>query len=331
MQRGDDLIVRAEIVNALDRTEMWGEEYDRKAADLQTIQSEISREVAEKLRGRLTRTQEQQLVKRATQNPEAYQLYLNGLFYYRKGGNENQQKALGYLNQAVALDPSFALAYASMPALYVNLAGSSALDPKEAVTKGKAAAEKALELDEVLAEAHNGLAHIKRDEWDWSGAESEFKRAIELNPSLAAAHGSYAQYLVRRGRMTEALAENTRAEELDPLAINFKANEASILYFARRYDEAIQRLQNIIQMQPDYAVAHAYLGSTYASKKSYAEAIDEYQKFISLDGETTSALIYLGDAYAMAGKRNEALAALNKLKMSKEFVSPAGLAIIYAG
>ena len=226
IQRGDDLQVSVELVNAQDKTQMWGEQYNRRATDLQAVQAEIARTVSEKLRLRLTGAQEQQLAKQATQNPQAYQLYLNGLFYHRKGNIENYKKALDYYTQAVALDPKFALAYASMPAPYLNLTASGA-DPTELLAKGRAAAQKALELDDSLAEAHSGLALIKQYEWDWSGAENEFKRAIELNPNLAAAHANYARYLSRMGRTAEALAENKRAQELDPLRISLKSGEAT--------------------------------------------------------------------------------------------------------
>jgi tetratricopeptide (TPR) repeat protein len=309
---------------------MWGEQYNRRAADLQAVQAEIARTISEKLRLRLTGAQEQQITKQATQNPEAYQFYLTGLFYVRKGNIENTRKALDYYNQAVALDPKFALAYASMAVSYSNLTASGA-DPAELLAKGRAAAQKALELDDSLAEAHAALAIIKRDEWDWSGAENEFKRAIELNPNLAAAHGNYALYLSRMGRAAEALAEIKRAQELDPLRIAIKSGEASILYFARRYDEAIQVNQNVIKMQPDYANAHIYLGFAYAAKGQHAEAITAYQKDIGISGETTSTLCFLGYAYAMSGKRDEALAILNKLKTTKEHVSPVELATLYVG
>ena len=329
-QRGDELQISVELTNAQDKTQMWGAQYNRRATDLQAVQAEIARTVSEKLRLRLTGAQEQQLAKQATQNPQAYQLYLNGLFYGRKGNFENNRKALDYFTQAVALDPKFALAYASMPSPYIILTSSGA-DPTELLAKGRAAAQTAVELDDSLAEAHDGLARIKQYEWDWLGAASEFKRAIELNPNLAGAHGSYALFLSRMGRTAEALAENKRAQELDPLRISLKSNEGGILYFGRRYDEAIQVFQNVIQMQPDFAVAHAYLGYTYAAKGQYAEAIAAYQKEISLNGETPSTLCYLGYAYAKSGKRDEALAILNKLKTTKDHVSPAELAILYDG
>jgi TolB-like protein/DNA-binding winged helix-turn-helix (wHTH) protein/Flp pilus assembly protein TadD len=331
VQRGDNLEISVELMNASDKTQMWGEQYHRRASDVQAVQAEISRAIAEKLRLRLTGVQERQLTKRATDNPQAYQLYLAGLFHARKMNMEGSKKALNYLDQAVALDPNFALAFASMPAVYSNLADLSGLDPGEAIARGSAAARRALELDGTLAEAHSGLAVIKRQEWDWPGAESEFRRAIELNPNFAAAHSNYSLFLAVMGRTAEALAENRRAQELDPLRISFKGIEGGILFGARLYDEAAQVFQNVIRMQPDYALAHNGLGHTYVAKGMYAEAINELQTANSLYGGVPNGLVDIGYVYAMLGKRDEALAILNKLKTSKQYVSPAGLAILYAG
>ncbi|HEY0079582.1 MAG TPA: protein kinase [Pyrinomonadaceae bacterium] len=331
IQRGDELQVSVELMNVRDKTQMWGEQYNRRATDVQAVQAEIARTISEKLRLRLTGAQEQQLAKRATENPEAYQLYLNGLFYQRKGSNvENFKKALDYLTQAVALDPKFALAYTAMPFSYLNLA-STGESPAQMLAKARAAAQMALELDDSLAEAHHALAIIKRNEWDWSGAENGFKRAIELNPNLAAAHANYANFLSIMGRTEEAVAEIRRAQELDPLRITIKAAEGAILYRARRYDEAIQVNQHVVKMQPDDAFAHVYLGMMYAAKGQYAEAIAGYQKNISINGEKPGTLCYLGYAYTKSGKRGEALAILDKLKATKEHVSPAELAILYVG
>jgi TolB-like protein/Tfp pilus assembly protein PilF len=331
VQRGDQLQVRAELIDARDKTQLWGEQYNRRATDVQAVQEEITRAISEKLRLRLTGTEEQQLAKRATANPEAYQLYLNEVFYRRKGGFENGRKALDYHNQAVALDPNFALAWAGVADAYRYLAVNGVLDPKEALPKAKAAAQKALEFDETLAEAHVALGIINTDEWDWAGAEREFKRAIELNSNLAEARFRYSVYLSNVGRSTEALAEIKRAQELDPLRIPLRSQEGAALYLARRYDEAIQQLQNVIKLEPDDSVGHAYLGYTYAAERMHPQAIAEYQKSISIDGQTTSVQCYLGYALAQSGKKSEAQAILDKLKSTKEYVSPAELAILYAG
>ena len=326
----DSLQISVELINARDKTQMWGEHYNRKILDLQAVQEEIARTISEKLRIRLTGAQAQQLTKRATENGEAYRLYLNGIFYQRRGGTENFKTALGYFNDAIALDPNFALAYVGVAMTNTMLVGGSVLKPEETMPNVRAAVEKALDLDDTFADAHTSLAVIKRQEWDWAGAEKEFKRAIELNPNLAWAHGAYGISLARMGRYSEALTENKRAQELDPLSTLFKELEVGILRFARRYDEALLRMQTLIKTHPEYTARgeRAYI---YAAKGMYAEAIADYQENMRVDGENTSDEIYLGYAYAMSGKRDQARAILNKLKITTEYVSPAELAILYIG
>jgi serine/threonine-protein kinase len=330
-ERAGNLQISVEMVNAADGTQMWGEQYSRPAADVQAVQSEISKEIAEKLRLRLTGAQEQQLAKRATNNSEAYQTYLNGLYYQRKGGMDAGRKSLDYYLRAAELDPNFALAQAGAADTYRWLALNSLLDPKDALAKGKAAAQKALEIDDSLAEAHLALAGFRTDEWDWAGAEREYRRAIELNPNLAQAYFRYSQYLPNLRKFDEALAQVRRAQELDPLRPNLKAQEGTILYYSGRYDEAIRLFQDNLRIDPENGISLVFLGYAYASKGQYAEAIDEYQKEIGLDGESTSSLCYLGQAYAMSGRRAEALAVLDKLKRTKEYVSPGELAVLYTG
>jgi tetratricopeptide (TPR) repeat protein len=279
----------------------------------------------------LTGAQEQQLAKHATANPEAYQLYMNGVFYRRKGGFENARKALDFHTQALTLDPNFALALTGVADAYRYLVVNSVLDPKEGVPKAKAAAEKAVQLDEHLPESHVALGMIKTDEWDWAGAEKEFRRAIELNPNLSEAYLRYEQYLSAMGRPAEALAAIKRAQELDPLRLTMRAEEGVALFYARRYDEATQQFLNVIKLEPENGFAHAFLGYTFAAKGMYKEAVEGYRKLISLDGENTSTSCYLGYSLARSGKRNEAVAILEKLKNTKEYVSPSELAALYVG
>jgi serine/threonine protein kinase/Tfp pilus assembly protein PilF len=328
---GDNLQISVELVEARQKTQMWGEQYNRKAADLQAVQGEIARTILEKLRLKLTGAQEQQVTKRATENPEAYQHYLNGELYTRKTGIANNRKALNYYNQALALDPNFALAYVGVAEAYCLIGGSPGFDPKPTRAKAKAAVERALELDETLPRAHNWLGMIRKEEWDWPGAEREFKRALELSPNFSGANGLYPFYLTVMGRHSEALAVAKRAEELDPLHVRPKYSEGVVLFNARRYDEAIKQMHNVLELQPGFSFAHFYIGASYAMKGMYAEAIAEYLKENSNEGETTSVQAYLGYAYAMSGKHGEALTILNKLKATKEYVSPAELAILYAG
>ena len=188
VQRGDQLQISVEMVDARDKTQVWGEQYNRKATDLASVQSEISREIAERLRLKLTNAEQQQLIKRETANPQVYELLLKARFYSVKGGSENGKKSVEYLNQAIAIDPAYAPAYAELSSVYWGLVHDSFLDPKEGMPKAEDAARRALELDESLAEAHLALAGIKRNAWDWAAAEREYQRALELNQNLARAH-----------------------------------------------------------------------------------------------------------------------------------------------
>ena len=329
IQRGDQLQVRAELINARDKTQLWGEHYNRNVTDLQAVQEEIARAISEKLRVRLTGAEEQQLNKRATTNPEAYQLYINGVYYERKG-RQNLAAALNYYNQAVALDPKFALAWAAVSYSSVILSVNGAIDPKEGIPKAKAAAKTALELDETLPQAHVSQAFIMMSEWDWSGAEREYKRAIDLNPNLADAHSGYGSLLTRMGRHTEALAEVKRSQELDPLDLRQRVREGSALFFARRYDEAIQKFDSVLKLAPDDLVSLIYRAYSYEGKGMFQEAVAEYQKILK-DNPSTSRRVFYGYALAQLGKKSEAQAILEDLKTTKEYVSPAELAILYLG
>jgi len=327
-QRDDTLVVSVELIDARDKTQVWGQRYTRRATDIQTVQEDIARTIAEKLRLQLTGGKDRQITKRATQNPEAYELYLTGLFYYRKPGIEGIKKSLDYFSQAVALDPAFALAWVEIARVHRFFAGNGLRDPKEALASAKAATLKALALDETLAEAHLALAATKKDEWDWVGAEREFKRALELNPNLAEAHSRYSLYLSMMERHTEALLENKRAQELDPLLIGLRGNEANLLSLARRYDEAIEKLRQYIELNPGHGISHISLGFMYEGKGMYEQAISEFQKAMSINGETTSIQIYLGHALAMSGQRGKTQVILQKLKTTKEYVSPSELSYL---
>ena len=331
LQRGDQLQVSAELVNVADKTQMWGGQFTRKATDALAVQMEISQQIAEKLRVRLTNTEQQKLVKDAKANPEAYEHLLKGSFYRAKGGSENLRKAVDYYNQAVAIDDKYALAYALLADAYRQMGAASYLDPKEATPKAEAAARKALELDEGLAEAHYAMAKIRLDAWDWTGAEQEYKRAIELNSNLSRVHGGYADFLSKMGRHDQAIAESKRARELDPLALGPNANLGYFLYRARQYGQAVEQLKQTLEMDKNFGFSHIVLGYTYEAMGKYNEAIAEFQESLRLQGDNTSTQCYLGYALAKAGRRSEAEAILKRLETTKEYVSPAELASLYVG
>ena len=330
VQRGDQLQVRAELINARDKTQLWGEQYSRSITDVQAVQEEIARAVSGKLRVHLTGAQEQQLSKRATTNPEAYQLYLNGV-YYRRKASLMVPTAVDYFNKAVALDPNFGLAWSGLAEAYIFMGSTGEIDPREGVPKAKLALNKALELDESLAEAHVSQALLMMNDWDWSGAEREFKRAFELNPNLAEAHLNYANLLSRFGRHEESIAEVRRAQQIDPLDLRMRVGEPLSLFFARRYDEALQKLDSLLKLAPDNETALIFRAYTYDALGKYNEAIADYKKFVSMGDTTASTQCYLGYSLAQAGRKSEAQVILEKLKTTKEYVSPAELAVLYAG
>ena len=328
---GDNLMVRAELVNARDNTVMWSEHYNHKIADLQSMQDEMAETISGKLRLRLTGAQKHELAKRATQNPQAYQLYLTGLFYGRRLEPESLKKSLEYTERAIALDPNFARAYAQRGFAYSVLAQMGVIDPKEAMPKAIAAAQKCLQLDGTLAEAHNVLGAIKLYQWNWSDGEAEFKQAIRLNPNYAGAYGNLAVYFAEIGRPDQALPQIKKAEELDPLRVFFRVAEGDILVSAQRYDSAIQVYQDVLKMQTQDPEAYVGLGYAYDAKGMFSEAVTNYQKAISAGAPELTTDCTLGYSYARSGKRKEAIALLNKLKTTREYVSPADVAILYAG
>ena len=330
LQHGDDLSVSVELVDASDRTLLWGEQYKRKATDMLAVQAEISSEIAEKLRLRLTVGQQKQVATREKVNPVAYELLLKGRFYHSRGGAENRKKALEYFNQAIAVDSAYALPYAELSNSYRSLVSNSILDPKEYLPKAEAAARKALDLDQSLADAHYALANLKAYRWEWEDAERDYRRAIELNPNLAEAHRYYARFLSFMGRHGEALDQISRAKVLDPLSPAVYVTLGHILCNARHYDQAIEVLNKTLEMDQSYSGAYWFLGYCYSAKGMYAEAIKAYEQAIKLGQDAPATQIRLGSAYAQAGNRVRAQAILKQLQTSKRYVSPFELAILYA-
>jgi TolB-like protein len=335
VQRGDQLTISAELIDVGDNKQVWGEKYERKILDLLTVQKEIAKKVSENLRLRLTGEEQKLANKDYTHNVEAYQLYLKGRYFWlNKRTEERLRKSIEYFNQAIEIDPNYALAYSGLADGYVVLGLFYILPPTEAFTRAKAAATRALELDDKLAEAWASMSVVKLFyEWDWPGYEREVTRALELNPNYAAAHYEYAQYLAAMGRFDEAVREARRAQELDPLSSAINTTVAWIFYFARDYDEAIERYRKVIEIDPNYFLAHRKLGVAYLQKKMNKEAIAEIQKSRSLSEESVEEIAYLGYAYAVAGERNEAEQVVGELREQSKlrYVSPYLMALIYTG
>jgi DNA-binding response OmpR family regulator/TolB-like protein/Tfp pilus assembly protein PilF len=329
-QRADNLSISVELIDGRDRTQVWGKQYARKAADLRSVEAEISRDITEKLQGRLTSGQQQRLESREMRNPVAYELLLMGHSQRARGGTEDRRKAAEYFTQAIAADPGYALAYADLSDIYRSLVNSGLLDPNEYLPKARAAAQKALELDDSLADAHYALANLMTYGWEWADAEREYTRAIALNPNLALAHRWYAAYLRILGRHEQAIVEITRARELDPLSPGVNATAGWVLMSAGQYDKAIETLKKTLELDQNYPYAHLFLGHTYAAQGQYMSAAAAYQQAMALGLDTPATQIFLGATYARSGHRDRALAILTQVRSSKAHVSAADLAILLA-
>jgi DNA-binding SARP family transcriptional activator len=333
----DRLVIKAELINVTDGSQLWGEHYNRRLADIFVIEAEISREISDKLRLKLTGDEQQRLAKRHTDNIEAYHAYLKGRYFWNKRTDKDVRRGLGYFKQAIDLDPCYALAHAGLADSYIILGtfGISSLSPKDAFPKAKEAAVKALEIDDTLAEAHASLAiALAQYDWDWLNAAGEFRRAIELKPTYATAHHWYAfVYLTAMERLDEAIAEEMRAQELEPLSLIINTNLGTLFYLTRQYDEAIDQYRKALEIDSNFIIAYWMLGLAYEQKSMFDESIAEFQTAIALSGGSALPIALLGHAYAMSGKKDEALKVLNELhELSKRgYISSYRVAAIYFG
>ena len=334
MQRGENLDISAELVDARDGSHIWGQQYTRDAADLFTLQNDLAREITSALRMRLTGDDEKRMTKANTANPEAYEDYLKGRYWWNKLNEEGMHKGIEYFQQAIAKDPNYALAYSGLADCSGALAVFGFASPKDVFPRAEEAALRAVEIDETLAEAHTSLGLLKLDyDWEWRDAETEFQRAIALNPNYAYAHLFYGEALDRVGRFEESVAEHKRAVQLDPLSLIVNAVTGRALYEARQYDQAIEQERKTLDLDPNYILAHYDLGMAYLQKSMYAEGIGVFQKALAIYPGNTEELSGLGYAYAVAGRRAEAQKVLDKLNdISKEKYVPGWyVAMIYAG
>ena len=338
IQRGEDVSVSAELVDVHEDKQLWGEQYSRKLADIHSVQQEIATAVSGSLRVRLTTEDKTRLNKSSVTNPEAYQLYLKGRYHASQSTAAGLKKSIEYFEQAIEKDPGYALAYAGLADSYAGLGGDWLyLPPSESFPKAKAAAMKALELDDTLAEAHAALAYATLFNWDWVGAEREFKRAIELNPNSAVSHERYRDFLEIRLRFDEAMTEAQRAQELDPLSPEIVGGVGSVYVFTRRYDEAIAQYQKAFDLNPDLPAFRAELSWAYAMKHMYPQALAEYDK-ITVQDKTVAAenqfvAGVLGWVYAVSGRRADALRIAEGFKdlSSHSYVDFYQFAVVYAG
>ena len=329
---GDRVRITAQLIQAEQERHLWAESYERDLRDILALQSEVARAIASEIKVKLTPQEETRLASARPVNPEAFEAYLRGRYFWNKRTEEGLKKGIEFFGQALEKDPGYALAYTGLADCYNLLANFDFLPLKEGFPKAKEAATKALELDETLAEGHASLGYFKENhEWDWPGAEREYKRAIELNPNYATAHQWYSEHLAVAGRQDAATVEIKRAQQLDPLSLIINTVAGIELHWARRYDQAFEQLRRALEMDPNFALAHYWLGQTYEQKGQWESAIAEHQKGRAALGGGGFALASLGHAYAAAGKRDDArriLTDLNQLRKAA-YVSPYAIGVIH--
>jgi serine/threonine protein kinase/tetratricopeptide (TPR) repeat protein len=333
VHHGDQVAINTELVEVRDNRQIWGGQYNPRVSDTLAIQEQISREISDKLRLQLSGEDKQRMTRGATEDRAAYQLYLQGRYQWNKQTLEGLQESIDYFQQAVQKDPRYALAYAGQADSYAQLADFNVLPTREVLPKVKSAAAKSLELDDAGAEAHTSLAWAKFHEWDWAGAEKEFKRAIELNPSYPTAHSWYGEYLMVQGRFDEALTEMNRASELNPLSPALNLALGYRFYYAHQYPQAIEQIQKTLAMDAKFMPAHVYLGRAYEQKGTYPVAIAEMRKAFELSEGDTNELAAVGHTYAVSHQEGEARKILDQLKERSQqtYVQPSLIALIHAG
>jgi TolB-like protein/DNA-binding winged helix-turn-helix (wHTH) protein/Tfp pilus assembly protein PilF len=333
LQQGNVLIIQAELMDVKTGAQLWGGQFNRGLDNVLSLQDDLSREIAEKLRLKLTGDERQQLAKRYTEDAEAYQFYLKGQYYWNKRSPEGTRKAVSYFQQAIDKDPSYALAYAGLADAYTYLSFFNLAPPRDAMPRAKAAAMKALEIDEHLAEAHVPLAYISfAYDWDWTAAGKHFDQALALNPTLTRAHNFYPLYLSSRGMSQQALAVAKAALDLDPASPSVSHYLALQLYLARQFDQAIEQCHKTLDLDPNFAIAYQVLGQAYLAEGMNREAEPVLEKYSALSQGSADSLALLGYSHARLGERNQALRTLEELKATSKtsYVPAFYFAMIYA-
>jgi serine/threonine protein kinase/tetratricopeptide (TPR) repeat protein len=341
---GDRLLVKTELIKVADGSQLWGTEYNTQLADILSVQDEVSKKITQSLRVRLSGEDQEKLAKRYTSDAEAYQLYLKGRYFWNKRNEEGFRNGINFFKQAEEKDPTYSLAFSGLADSYALLCDIGVAVPIEEMPKAKAAAQKAVDTDPTLAEAFTSRAFVKLAyDWDWLGAEEDFKHALRLNPKYPTAHQWYASYLMQMGKFERAKQEIEEAHNLDPLSPIINSNAGLYSYYEHNYDDAISKYKLTLQTDPDFWVARHYLALAYVQKGKFDAAIAELRSLIkapptgplpdSVVAAETEATASLGFAYAMAGKRNEALGIIDKLQRlaGKRYVSGLYFANVYAG
>src|SRR5215831_1344503 len=331
---GDRIRVRVRLARVDTGATLWTDTFDDQLTDIFTVEDSISERVSGILVMKPTGEERALVAQHATNNPEAYQLYLRGRYFRSKRTSEDIKTSIDCFNQAIAKDPNYSRAYAGLANSYLLLSNYNLTTPQDAYSKARAAAAQALQKDDHLAEAHAALADIKCDyDWDFAGAAQEYKRAIALDPNYADARKSYGEYLALMGRSNEALAEMRRAQELEPLSLLINRELGTMLYFAGRFDESIDQLRKTLELDSHDARTHIELGYAFRQNRQYQEAIAEFKKALEINREESYALSQLALTYGLMGQKKEAYAAIAQLQeMSKrQYVLPTDMAAAYAG
>jgi TolB-like protein/DNA-binding winged helix-turn-helix (wHTH) protein/Flp pilus assembly protein TadD len=335
LRSGDRVRITAQLIEASTDKHLWSQSYEGDLRDTLTLQKKVASAIADQIRINLTPREEAALKSVKVVNPEAYESYLKGRYFWNKRSADGLKAALAYFKQAIEEDPKYAQAYSGLADTYALLGDwqYAVMTPKEAFPKAKAAAIKALELDSTLGEAHNSLAFVLDGfDWDFDAAGKEFQRAIELNPGYATAHHWYAWHLSLLGRYDEAIAEMRKAENLDPLSLIINADLAELLVLAHSDDESIRQSRKTIEMDPNFALAHNQLAQAYLQKQMYDEAVAELKTAVQLSGGSPAFIANLARAYVASGKRNEAVKLLGDLKKRSNpgYSNASEIAVIYA-
>jgi len=331
VQRGQDLTLYVELVDVQNENSLWKQTYNRAMTNLLTLQTEVARDVAGKLKVKLSGADEQRMARNRTGNSEAYEAYLKGRYFIEKPTEEGYKNALEYFQKAVESDPSYALPYVGIADAYIN-AADWYLSVNDSMPKAKAAALKALEMDDSLAEAYSTMMYVSLFyDWDWPEVERLYKRTVELNPNYGWGHNGYGVYLEIMGRSSESIAHAQQVLQIDPLSIEANRTLGDAYFFAREYDQAIEHYRKTVSLDPNYWWPHLSLGQAYLHAGRFDEAIAEMEKARSLDNSPLI-LSQLGAAYALAGKKSRAREMLEELKTlsGKGYVSPEFFALIHA-
>jgi len=335
LRSGDQVRITAQLIEASNDKHLWSQSYEGELRNTLALQSRVASAIADQIRINLTPREQAALKNVKVVNPEAYESYLKGRYFWNKRTADGLKAALAYFKQATEEDPKYAKAYSGLADTYALLGDwqYAVMTPKEAFPEAKAAAIKALELDNTLGEAHNSLAFVLDGfDWDLDAGGKEFQRAIELNPGYATAHHWYAWHLALLGRFDEAITEMRKAENLDPLSLIINADLAELLGLAHSYDDSIRQSLKTIEMDPNFALAHNQLAQAYLQKHMYAEAVAELQEAVKLSGDSPTCIANLARAYVASGKREEAVKLLNALKKHSTtgYSNASEIAMIYA-